>query len=120
MPSGFPPIPLYPTDYDTDYTLFKVYNTSESQTTSDIDALADEVPIRPRRANEFEIWADNGYANISGELFYYDGVRKNSNGKVCCLNFLVIQGYYDIKFSPSLYLLLSFSRNIQGALSYTL
>ena len=29
-----------------------------------------------------EIWADNGFGNVEGELFYYDSVEKNVHGKV--------------------------------------
>jgi hypothetical protein len=81
----FPPSPTYPVAIDSDYTLFKVYNTSESKTTVDTDAWADEIPVRPRKLDESEVWPNNGYATISGELFYFGSVQKNSNGKVCRL-----------------------------------
>ncbi|MFW1442926.1 hypothetical protein ACEV7Z_23325, partial [Vibrio parahaemolyticus] len=29
-----------------------------------------------------EIWADNGFATISGEMFYYDAVEKDADGYV--------------------------------------
>lgn len=85
MPSGFPPVPVYPNDYDSDTTLFLVYNTAEAKTTEDVDPYAEEIPVRPRGADQDEVWADNGYANIAGELFYYDAVDKNGNDKVCRL-----------------------------------
>ncbi len=85
MSSGFPPIPVYPNDYDSDFTLFLVYNTSETLTVEDVDAWAEEIPIRPRHANQSELWADNGYATIAGELFYYDAVDKNDDDRVCVL-----------------------------------
>lgn len=78
----FPPNPSYPLGYDTDYTLFKVYNTTESVITADNFAWSDEIPISPVAANACEIWANNGYATLSGELLYYDGVGLNANGKV--------------------------------------
>lgn len=83
--SGFPPIPRYPTDIDDDSTLYLVYNTSETLTVEDSDAWSEEILIRPRHADQTEIWADNGYATISGELFYYDAVDKNDDDRVCTL-----------------------------------
>jgi hypothetical protein len=85
MSSGFPPICLYPTNYDSDFTLFLVYNTAEAKTTEDVDPWAEEIPLRPRTVGQDEIWADNGFANLAGELFYYDAVQKNTSGKVCRL-----------------------------------
>ena len=85
MPSYFPPTPKYPYDYDDDHSLFLVYNTTETTTTADVDAWAEEIPVRPRRADQGEIWPSNGYATIAGELFYYDAVQTNSSGKVCRL-----------------------------------
>lgn len=78
----FPPTPVFPYGLDSDYTLFKVYNTSESATTTDNPAWSQEIDITPVGADEFEIWGENGFANISGELFYYDSVGKDSNGKI--------------------------------------
>jgi hypothetical protein len=82
MAVGFPPQPVYPKALDSDRTLFLVHNTSESRLSVDNPAWAEEVQIYPVAAGEPEIWADNGFANIDGELFYYDDVEKNSNGKV--------------------------------------
>ena len=82
MSNNFPPIPVYPKNYDTDRTLYLVYNTSETITTSDNHPWEANIEIYPVGADENEIWANNGYANISGELFYYGGVVKNNNGKV--------------------------------------
>ena len=79
---SFPPIPTYPLAIDDDYTLFLVHNTSEAKTRSNNLPWSQEVEIEPVGADELEIWADNGFANISGELFYYDSVGKDSNGKV--------------------------------------
>ncbi|RDJ35640.1 MAG: hypothetical protein DWQ19_12545 [Crenarchaeota archaeon] len=78
----FPPSPLFPTAIDSDRTLFLVYNTSEAQLASDNLPWSQEIVITPVAADKEEIWADNGFANISGELFYYDSVEKDSNGKV--------------------------------------
>src|SRR5690606_574617 len=38
--------------------------------------------IRAVPSSKDEIWADNGFATISGELLYYDSVGRNSSGKV--------------------------------------
>lgn len=80
MPVGFPPIPVYPQGLDSDTTLFKVYNTAEAPLSANNSAWADEVAIEPASVNEQ--WADNGFATLSGEIFYYDAVEKNIDGKV--------------------------------------
>lgn len=69
-----PPFPLYPNKYDSDETLFLVYNTAESFLAKENPAWSDEIEIRP--SLDREVWADNGFANISGELFYYNSVEK--------------------------------------------
>jgi hypothetical protein len=75
-----PPLPLYPAKYDSDETLFLVYNTSEAVLAKDNVAWADEIEIIPSGNNE--VWADNGFANIGGELFYYNNVdKKEVNGQ---------------------------------------
>lgn len=79
---AFPPIPVYPKGYDTDYTLFTVYNTTEAKLSADNSAWSQEVNVVPVREGRPEIWADNGFGNIEGELFYYDSVEKNDSGKV--------------------------------------
>ena len=76
MAIGFPPQPTYPLKIDSDRTLFLVFNTSEAQSTGNNSAWAEEIEIEPVDACKPEIWADNGFANISGELFYYDSVEK--------------------------------------------
>jgi hypothetical protein len=78
----FPPKPVYPKGYDDDYTLYLVYNTSETVTTQDNLAWSDNISIKPVGADEDEIWGENGFANINGELFYYDGVEKDVNNKI--------------------------------------
>lgn len=78
----FPPIPVYPEAIDSDFTLFLVYNTTETKLAADNSPWSQEVPIVPVAPNKNDIWADNGFANISGELFYYDAVEKNEYGKV--------------------------------------
>src|SRR5690606_21970003 len=100
--SSFPPIPVYPKAYDSDSTLFLVHNTSESVTTADNSPWAEEIEIKPVKADQNEIWADNGFANIEGELFYYGSVEKNSNGKIyklkrCARNL----GGKQTKFNPA-------------------
>lgn len=91
MPVAFPPLSLYPLALDTNRTLYLVYNTTETITTTDNDAWSEEIAIKPVAADKLEIWADNGFATIEGELLYYDSVDKNANGKVyklknCCRN----------------------------------
>jgi len=78
----FPPEPVFPEGIDSDETLFLVYNTTESRLKEDNQPWASEIEIVAVRANQPEIWADNGFGTISGELFYYDGVEKDDNGKV--------------------------------------
>lgn len=82
MSHNFPPIPVYPKNYDTNRTLYLVYNTSETVTTVDNSPFENSIEIQPVLQSENEIWADNGFANINGELFYYGGVLKNANNKV--------------------------------------
>ncbi|CAE7860325.1 colH [Symbiodinium microadriaticum] len=65
-----------------DYTLFLVYNTTETKLSADNSPWAQEISIIPVGSEDPEIWADNGFANISGELLYYDSVEYNANGKV--------------------------------------
>ena len=51
-------------------------------TTQDNLAWSDSISIKPVDAEKDEIWAENGFANINGELFYYDGVEKDINNKI--------------------------------------
>jgi len=82
MSVGFPPQPVYPQAVDSNYTLFLVYNTGEARLAADNAAWAQEIEIYPVGPDEPEIWADNGFGNLEGELFYYDAVEKNEYGKV--------------------------------------
>ena len=82
MANYFPPTPVYPKNYDSDYTLFLVYNTSETITTEDNAPWAAEIAIKPIAPDKDELWATNGFANIEGELFYYDDVGYNIYGKI--------------------------------------
>src|SRR5687767_13219049 len=77
-----PPEALFPDAIDSDYTLFLVYNTTQTVITSGNGPSASAINIRPVTSDQDEIWADNGFANISGELLYYDAVDKNANDKV--------------------------------------
>ena len=102
MGVGYPPVPAFPLDFDSDRTLFLVYNTSESKTVRENAPWQEELEIESVGAEDYEIWADNGFANISGELFYYDSVEKNSDGKVyklkrCARNL----GGKATRFNPS-------------------
>jgi hypothetical protein len=82
MAVGYPPQPVYPLGIDSDFTLFLVYNTTESELAEDNEPWAEEITIVPRGKTQSEVWADNGFANINGELLYYDAVSKDANGKV--------------------------------------
>ncbi len=79
---AFPPVPVYPRALDSDYTLYLVKNTTETRLCKNNAAWSQEIEIIPVAADEPEIWADNGFANIEGELLYYDTVVKNGDGKV--------------------------------------
>lgn len=97
----FPPSPSYPNAIDNDYTLFLVHNTTESRLCADNAPWSLEIEIIPVDASKPEIWASNGFANIEGELFYYDEVGLDDNGKVnklkkCARNL----GGETTKFNP--------------------
>ena len=102
MANYFPPTSVYPKNYDSNYNLFLVYNTSETITTADNNPWSSEIFIKSVAENANEIWATNGYANIEGELFYYDGVGYDSFGKInqfkrCARNI----GGTHTKFNPT-------------------
>lgn len=78
----FPPTILYPEDYDSDRTLFLVFNSAEAVLAEDNGPWTTEIEIVPVESTEDEQWAENGFANIDGELFYYNNVLKNGNGKI--------------------------------------
>lgn len=78
----FPPVPVFPNAIDSDYTLYAVYNTTETKICVDNGPWAEQITIVPVAADHPEIWGDNGFANIEGELLYYDSVEKDENGKV--------------------------------------
>ena len=82
MTNYFPPTSTYPTNYDTAYNLFLVYNTSETILTNENMPWAEEINIKPVAPDADEICATNGFANIGGELFYYDTVDYDINGKI--------------------------------------
>lgn len=94
---AFPPTPVYPDAIDSDYTLYLVFNTTETRLCKDNSPWADEIEIVA--ASGDEIWADNGFGNIEGELFYYDSVDKNSDGKVYRLKGCVRQLTGKTKFN---------------------
>jgi hypothetical protein len=77
---NLPPKPAYPLGIDDNYTLYLVYNTTESLLSVDNEPWSEEIEIVP--AVNDEVWANNGFGNINGELFYYDAVTKNENGKI--------------------------------------
>jgi len=78
----FPPSPQFPKAIDSDYTLYLVYNTTETKLLTDNAAWAQEISIVPVDPDNAEIWPNNGFGNIEGELFYYDSVEFDSHGKV--------------------------------------
>ncbi len=78
----FPPVPVFPKALDTDHELFLVYNTTEARIITDNEPWSQEIDIVPVVATALEIWPDNGFANIEGELLYYETVDKDANGKV--------------------------------------
>ena len=82
MAIGFPPKPLYPIALDSDRTLFKVYNTSQAKIAINNPAWSEEIDIEPVGDEVPEQWGKNGFANVSGELFYYDNVGTTPSGKI--------------------------------------
>jgi hypothetical protein len=82
MTIGFPPPISYPLGIDSDRTLYKVYNTTESKLSSNNDPWSDEIDIVPVDATSNEIWPDNGFATLEKEILYFDTVGKDENGKV--------------------------------------
>lgn len=98
---AFPPLPVYPDAIDSDYTLYLVHNTTETRITVDNSAWAQEIEIVPVADTKTDIWSDNGFANIDGELLYYDDVERNSYGKVIKLKKCSRQlGGSSTKFNP--------------------
>jgi hypothetical protein len=96
----FPPTPVYPRAIDSEYTLFSVRDTSEARLAADNSAWSQELQIIPVGEDEQEVWPENGYANIEGELFYYDSVGVDGNGKVNRLRGCARQlGGEDTKFN---------------------
>lgn len=79
---AFPPVPVYPDAFDSNYTLYAVHNTTETKLREDNSAWSQEIDIIPVDPDKTDIWPDNGFANIEGELLYYDSVTKNNNSKV--------------------------------------
>ena len=103
MSQNLPPSSQYPKKYDTDRTLFQVYNTTESVLIAAAEQFDTTLYIKPVPADKPEIWADNGYATISGEVLYYENVSKDQyTGKVnALLNCLRNIGGKKSKFNPA-------------------
>jgi hypothetical protein len=99
----YPPKIVYPDNYDTDYNLLKVYNTSEAPLTDNLEAWATEIYLKPVPPGKPEIWADNGYVTISGELIYYDKTLKDyATGKVkALLNCIRNLGGEHTQYNPA-------------------
>jgi len=81
----FPPQVKYPQDYDTNRTLYEVFNTAETVLSADLETWATSIQIVPVAATEDDLWSDNGFITISDELIYYDAVSRDGNGKVVAL-----------------------------------
>ena len=85
---NFIPQPVYPYGIDTDYTLFKVKNTTESFIATDNFAWSETIFILPY-SNPYLVedpWPDNGFATLDGELLYYNRIEKDyTTGKVIAL-----------------------------------
>src|SRR4051812_8410013 len=99
---AYPPVPVYPRKLDDDHTLFLVHDTTESRLCADNSAWAAEVVILAVPAARDEIWPDNGFATIEGEMFYYDAVERDADGRVsklkeCARNL----GGAATKFNPA-------------------
>ena len=77
MALPYPHNTVYPQKKDNDYTLLKVYNTSESRLSENLEAWAINVFIVSVGENSDEIWSENGYITINGELIYYNSVSKD-------------------------------------------
>lgn len=74
----------YPNKLDTDYNLFWVANTAETPLAQDLEVWATTIYITPHE--DRELWGDNGFVNIAGELIYYDGALKQyGTGRVYAL-----------------------------------
>jgi hypothetical protein len=81
LAAAYVPQPVYPNGYDTDRTLYKVTNFGETVLSEDLPAWSNIINVTPVSRNE--IWPENGYVTIKGELIYYDNIVKDpSSGKV--------------------------------------
>ncbi len=72
------PISSYPSNLDTDTTLFKVFDTSETVLSATLNSWETTINVVPTEAGKFQIWADSGYVTIEGELIYYSSVTRLS------------------------------------------
>ena len=80
------PQPVYPRFIDSDYTLYNVSNTAETSLSKNLEAWAKNIFIVPVNKNQNELWSENGFITINGELIYYNAVTKDSKtGKVIAL-----------------------------------
>jgi len=76
------PLSSYPTRLDSDTTLFRVFDTAETSLSSALLAWSTKIEIVPTELNSSQIWAENGYITIEGELIYYAGVTRSSGAVV--------------------------------------
>lgn len=72
----------YPKTYDTDKSLFQVYNTSQTVLSGALNSWQISINIVPVSSEELELWAESGYVTIEGELIYYGSVHLDVNGKI--------------------------------------
>lgn len=79
------PVIAYPYSLDTDRTLFRVYNSTQSVLAEALDATSTKIQIIPQNANDQDVWPENGFVTLPDELIYYDATDKDDNGKVITL-----------------------------------
>jgi hypothetical protein len=81
LAAPYVPQSVYPKEFDTNRTLYKVSNFGETVLSQDLQAWATTIFVEPVSRNE--IWSENGFVTIEGELIYYNSVNFDSTtGKV--------------------------------------
>jgi hypothetical protein len=68
MPRGFPPQPVFPQAIDSDYTLYVVYNTTESHISVDNEPWAEEIAIHPIPVGDPEVRSELKVCGICRSL----------------------------------------------------
>lgn len=85
MPNPFPPLPAYPNAIDTDRTLYLVHDTAEAPLSSAAHPWDEQLHVVARPLGRPEVWAENGFVTLNGELIYYDAVDLNDDDRVVTL-----------------------------------